>query len=147
MTAEFVDVDDFVDERFIGEFPDDEYIEEDEEYFPLPLIADVVERAALIVGEGWIQGRPFAMVDGCRLVCANGALWLATGLSFDEKGDPSQPGQVRFDLERHELWRAAVDALSNHVGRASFAWNDAAGQSKEQVIYTMLELAKKLREE
>lgn len=157
MTAEFVDVDDFVDERFIGDFPDGEYIEEDEEYFPLPLIADVVERAAVIVGEGWTQGRPFAMTDGCRLACANGALWLATGFTLEdglaaaeftvEEGLQTSPRKKMFDAERHELFLAAVEMLSAFVGQPSFAWNDAPGRSKEQVVYTMLELAKKLREE
>lgn len=101
-------------------------------------VADVLEAAVDHVRAGWTQHRPFDFVDGRVFVCANGALWLAAGLSADDENWHNKPECV-------DLWRKAMAILGQHVGQDSAGWNDSIGQTQERVADTMLRLAKELR--
>jgi hypothetical protein len=100
--------------------------------------ADILEAAAEHIKAGWTQGQPFEIVDGRTYCCANGALWLALGLSAENWNGETTDSQ-------RELWGLAYRKLSDHVGDAVASWNDSIGQTQGRVANTMLQLAGELR--
>jgi hypothetical protein len=101
--------------------------------------ADILEAAARYIEAGWTQGQLFEIVDGRTYCCANGALWLALGMSAENwNGETSE--------SQRELWSLAYQKLSDHVGEAVAPWNDSIGQTQGRVANTMLQLAKGLRD-
>ena len=104
-------------------------------------VADVLEKAADHIRNGWTQGRAFEAVDGKVHCCAEGALGLATGAQVALDGASSY--WTKF--MQADLWADAMEALENYVGDDVDAWNDAIGQTQDRVADTMLRLAKELR--
>jgi hypothetical protein len=104
-------------------------------------MADVLETAADHIRLGWTQGRPFEHVNGQRYVCANGAMWLACGLTELDGSAEVMVAPVSY----LDLFLQTSKTVSNFVGQDSAGWNDTIGQTQAVVADTMLRLAKELR--
>lgn len=95
------------------------------------VVKDLRDTADLIEKNGWIQGVYFEPRDGvpnreCRVCSAGGLHAVVAG----------EPEPTDSDWATVQRYTAAKAAMGNYLDRSVISWNDAPGQTAEEVIKT-----------
>jgi hypothetical protein len=108
--------------------------------------AEILEKAADLYRSetvDWCQGQWINSDNEQLTMCAEGALLLAAGFSFEEIVMLSDTGVS--NVVKHDDWNGARMRLHIHLNASVFGWNDRRERTKQDVIDAMEATAKDLR--